>query len=163
MDWMHDLFGRAEETITWTQMLARGVVVFFAGLALLRLAGKRLLGKWDALDIVLAVLIGSNLSRAMTGNAPLWPTLLTTALLLFLHWLLAEAAARMPALGMMLKGRATRLITDGEIDEGALRRHGVGRHDLEQALRCAGHETSDGVAGAWLERNGEISVISARS
>ena len=31
-------------------------------------------GRWSALDIVLAIITGSSLSRARTGSAPLWGT-----------------------------------------------------------------------------------------
>lgn len=161
MHWepLHDLIGRAGEPIGIVQMGVRGLVVFVIGLVFVRLAGKRLFGKWDALDIVIAVIIGSNLSRAMTGSAPFGPTLLTTALLIGLHAVLASLAARVPALGRVMKGRAVTLVRDGEIDVQACRRSGVGSRDLEQAFRLAGHVDAATVDAAWLERNGEISVI----
>src|SRR4051794_9298062 len=88
-----DIFG-ATSHITWLQECARGVLIFFYGLALVRLAGRRVFGKWAALDIVVSIIVGSNLSRALTGNAELWGTLAATTLLILLHWILAHAAAR---------------------------------------------------------------------
>ena len=117
----------------------------------------------DALDIVIAVLIGSNLSRTLTGGAPLGPSLVATALLILLHAAFAHLAARVPALGRLMKGRAVQLVRDGEIDEAARVRTGVGDRDLEQALRQAGHTDVSTVESAWLERNGAISVIERRT
>ena len=163
MDAIHDLIGRAGEPIGLLQMSVRGLIVFALGLIFLRLGGKRMFGKWDALDILIAVIIGSNLSRTLTGGAPFGPVLATTALLIGLHWSLAGLSARMPWLGRIMKGRAERLVSEGEVDEAARKRAGVGRHDLEQALRLAGHADLSTVEAAWLERNGLISVIGRKA
>ena len=158
LDGLHGLIGREGEITAW-QMSLRAAIIFIYGLALLRLAHKRLLGKWSALDFVLAIVIGSNLSRALTANAPFWETLAATALLVALHWLLCTIAARAPALGPLLKGQAARLIHDGVVDAAAMRRHAVGEHDLQEALRGAGVADVATVREAYLERSGEISVL----
>lgn len=162
MDWadpLHALVGAEGADITWWQMSIRAVAVFLFGLALIRFAGKRLFGRWGAMDIVLSVIIGSNLSRTLTGNAPFLQTLAATALLVALHALLARAAVRFPSLGPLLKGRSVKLIEDGRVDRRMMARHGVGDHDLEQALRCSGLDDAGGARAAHLERNGEISVL----
>lgn len=156
---LHELIGHEGEPILWWQMCLRATLILLFGLILFRLAGKRVFGKWGALDIILSVIIGSNLSRALTGGAPFLATLAATALLIVLHWALAAAAVRLPRLGPFLKGVPAKLIEDGEIDERAMVRHGVGANDLEAALRCAGVADSRSVKSAWLERNGDISVI----
>ena len=162
IDSLHLLVGREGEAILWWQMGARGVLVFLFGLLLVRVAGKRVFGKWGAFDIILSVIIGSNLSRALTGNAPFVQTLAVTAALVVLHRLLAAVAARVDWLSPAIKGRPARLIRDGEVDRKALIRHGLGENDLQAALRCAGVEAPHAVSGAWLERNGQISVIPRR-
>jgi uncharacterized membrane protein YcaP (DUF421 family) len=161
MDALSNLLGRSGEDLTWLQMSARAVVVFVFGVALVRLASKRAFGKWDALDIILSIIIGSNLSRALTGNSPLWPTLAGTTVLILLHSALAHLAARLRPLGPLLKGNSAQLASDGKVDEAALRRHGIGRHDLEEALRCSGVAEMSEVRSIWIERNGSISVIKA--
>jgi uncharacterized membrane protein YcaP (DUF421 family) len=159
VDLLHAFIGRDDGEIAWWQMCNRPVLIFVFGLMLVRAAGKRVFGKWGAIDILLSVIIGSNLSRTLTGSAPFLPTLAATAVLVVLHRIATMAALRLPALGPILKGRTARLILDGEVDRAALRRHGVGEHDLESALRGAGLLSTDGVAEAWLERNGDISII----
>ncbi|MFC3079928.1 DUF421 domain-containing protein [Phenylobacterium terrae] len=159
MDALTDIFGRSGEELTWLQMSARAVVVFAFGVALVRIASKRAFGKWDALDIIVSIMIGSNLSRALTGNAPLLPTMAASLTLILLHAALAHLAVRIRPLGPFLKGSAARLVTDGEVDEKALRRHGIGRRDLEEALRCSGVEDLAEVRSVWIERNGSISVV----
>lgn len=159
MEQLYELIGRDGGDITWWQMSVRAAIVFFFGLVLVRAAGKRVFGKWTALDIVLSIIIGSNMSRALTGNAPFVETLIATSALVALHSLLIMASVRVPALGHLLKGRGVRLIEDGRTDHRAMRRHGIGEQDLEEALRQAGLDDPSGVRTAYLERNGDISVL----
>ena len=79
--------------ISWWQECVRAIAIFAYGLILVRLAGRRIFGRWAALDIVVAIIIGSNLSRALTGNAPFGGTLAACALLVALHWVLAQGVA----------------------------------------------------------------------
>ena len=159
MEAFYDLIGQDGGDITWTQMSARAVIIFFFGLVLVRAAGKRVFGKWTALDIVVSIVIGSNMSRALTGNAPFVETMIATAVLVGLHSVLIAVGVRWPALAHLVKGRGVRLIEDGRVDQRAMRRHGIGQHDLEEALREAGLEDAAKVRTAYLERNGDISVV----
>jgi uncharacterized membrane protein YcaP (DUF421 family) len=155
---LHALIG-VKDDIAWWQMCVRAALIFAFGLVLVRVAGKRVFGKWTAIDIVLSIIIGSNLSRALTGAAPFVETLVATAVLVGLHSALIMAGVRWPALGHLLKGRGVRLIKDGEADHRAMRRHGIGEHDLEEALRDHGLDDVAQVREAYLERNGDISVL----
>jgi uncharacterized membrane protein YcaP (DUF421 family) len=155
---LQQLFGETGN-VTWAQECARAVVVFFYGLVLVRLAGRRVFGKWAALDIIVSIIVGSNLSRAITGSAALWGTIAATTLLMVLHWTLAHAAARWSVLSHVLEGRAKRLAGEGDLDETMLRRHAVSKADLNEALRGAGIETADGARSIMLEPSGKISVL----
>ncbi len=156
--WLADL---DQIPASWWQTSLRALVVFGCGLLLVRIAGKRAFGKWAALDIVLAVIIGSNLSRTITGGAPFWPTIFATLAIVGLHAALSFGAVMWPDLGDWVKGRPARLIQNGKIDHRQLKRHGIGIRDLQQALRLAGSTDPHDVASAHLERNGEISVVAA--
>lgn len=162
MDTFHLLVGSDTGDIAWWQMSVRGVLIFFIGLVLVRIAATRAFGRWGALDIILAVIVGSNLSRALTGSAPFMPTVIATFLLVMLHGLLSWAAIRWPQISNLAKGRPTQLVSDGECDWAAMRRHGLGPGDLDSALRSSGHESLDHVEAVYLERNGDISVIDKR-
>lgn len=161
MEAFYNLIGQDGGDIRWWQMCARAAIIFIYGVVIVRMAGKRVFGKWTAIDIVLSIVIGSNLSRTLTGNAPFVETLAATAVLVVLHSMLIMVSVRWSGLGHLLKGKGVRLITDGVVDERALRRHGIGEQDLEEALRDAGLEEPSGVRMAYLERNGDISVVKA--
>jgi uncharacterized membrane protein YcaP (DUF421 family) len=152
------LFG-ASHSITWQQECARAVVIFAYGLAAIRLAGRRLFGKWAALDIIVSIVIGSNLSRALTGNAPLWGTLAGTSLLLFLHWGLARAATLSPMVSKLFEGGPIVLARNGMPSADTLRSENVSAVDIGEALRQAGLHEQDEAEIITLEPSGKITIL----
>lgn len=156
---LNDLFGPAGGSLTPAQECARAVLIFAYGLVLVRLAGRRVFGKWAALDIIVSIMIGSNLSRALTGSAALWGTLAATALLIALHWVLARAAARWAALSHLLEGRALRLGRDGRLEAHHLVAQGISEADVAEAVRAQGLEDASGSRLVMLEPSGKISVL----
>ena len=162
LDTVHLIIGREGEEITWWQMSARAVVIFAYGLFLVRLAGRRVFGQWAPLDIVVSLIIGSNLSRALTGTVPLAQTLVATTVLVLLHALVAALLVRVPRLSPMFKGASVTLAEGGQVNESALRRSGLGAKDFEEAVRIGGARDASEVESARLERNGKISVIRRR-
>lgn len=156
---IHIVLGSVDETLTTTQMCLRASVLFIYGIILLRLAGTRIFGKAVPLDIIMSVIIGSNLSRCLTGNAPLVPTMVATAFLLALHWGLAQWAHRSKGFATLVKGKPHVLVREGEIDYSAMRHEGIGIRDLETAMRDGGVNDMEEVRTATLERDGSITVI----
>lgn len=154
-----DLLGPTGGQITAAQECARAVLVFVYGLLLVRLAGRRVFGKWSALDIIVSIILGSSLSRCLTGSAPLWGTFAASALLMVLHWLLALAAARSLTLSHVLEGRPVRLGQGGELDVPALARHAISEADIKEALRGVGLEHHSGSRLIVLEPSGKISIL----
>lgn len=145
--------------LAWWQECARAVLVFAYGLVMIRLAGRRVFGKWAALDIIVSIIAGSNLSRALTGGADLFGTLAATTLLMALHWVLARLVARFRWLSHLLEGAPTVIAEQGQVDIGRLHRHAVSRADLTEALHAAGVEDMTAVRLVVLEPSGKISVL----
>ena len=142
------------------EMSLRAILVYIAGWAILRAGGNRFLGRETAFDIVLGFVLGSMLSRAINGSAPLFVTLAASALLVLLHQVLAWLTYRSHRFGLLLKGRAETLIQDGQVLEQGLRKHQISQGDLEEALRLNGRVADPSqVQEARFERNGDISVI----
>ncbi len=147
--------------VSWLQECARAVAIFFYGLVLLRLVGPRLFGRWSALDIIVSIIIGSNMSRALTGSADLWGTLAATTVMLLLYWLCIQLVARVPSLSRLLEGRPVAIATDGVLDDAKMRLHGVSETALREALRSAKVDHAGQSRLILLEPSGKISVIPA--
>jgi uncharacterized membrane protein YcaP (DUF421 family) len=158
---INDIFGNPG-SVTWAQECARAALIFVYGLGALRLAGRRLFGQWAALDITVAIVTGSTLSRAMTGNAELWGTLAATTLLITLHWIFARAAVRWTLVSRLLEGSAVQVGEQGNVNHDLLLRYGITPASLEQALRAAGVESIGRAQKVVLEPSGKISVIASK-
>lgn len=159
METLHYLIGEQTPHMAWWQMCLRAVIIFAYAVSLYRLAPRRSFSNLSALDIVITVVLGSSLSRALTGSAPLLPTLVATALLVLLYAGMSALAPRSALLSRLVKGRPIKLIEAGEIDWQAMRRAQLGQHDITEQLRLNGVTDVSQVQLAHLERNGQISVV----
>ena len=145
--------------LAWYQECARAALIFVYGLALVRIAGRRIFGKWSALDIVVSIVIGSNLSRALTGGAQLWGTLAATTSLVALHWVLARLVASSPAFSRIIEGKAIELARHGEPSHSRRERYAVSHSDLDEALRQSGVDDIAAARLVTLEPSGKITVL----
>ncbi|HKS27420.1 MAG TPA: YetF domain-containing protein [Pyrinomonadaceae bacterium] len=146
------------------QMSLRAAIIFIISIVLLRIGNKRFMGKSTAMDVMLGIVFGSTVSRAITGNAPFFPTLAASLVLVLLHWLLAAVAFRSHGFGQMVKGRDSVLVRDGEPQRDAMRRSHITEQDIEEAMRNQGKQPEiRAIKAAHLERNGDISIITKDS
>ena len=154
------LLGPDPNPIVWWQMLTRAVLIFVYLWALVRIADRRAFSQISAFDLVIGMILGSTLSRALTGNAPFFATLLTAGALMLLHVALAKIALRSSRFGYFLKGTEEQLIREGRLLSDSLERTSITERDLREALRSQlGKKSLDEVQEAYLERNGRISFI----
>ena len=128
---------------------------------MLRAGGRRTFARWSALDIIISIIAGSSLARAMTASAPFGGTLAAVALLMLLHLTFAYAVSRSPRLSELIEGRSVLLGEGGQLDDGARRHHLISQADIREALRQHGVERLGQTVAVHLEANGKISVIKA--
>ncbi|MBD0373740.1 MAG: DUF421 domain-containing protein [Pyrinomonadaceae bacterium] len=144
-------------------MSLRAVIVFILAIIMLRIGDKRFMGKSTALDVMLGIVFGSVVSRAITGNAPFMPTLIASLVLVLLHWTLSAIAFRSRGFATMIKGHDRLLMRDGQMQHDVMKKSHITEHDLKEALRINGEPPDlSRVDAAHLERNGDISVISKK-
>lgn len=152
--------GRESDNLTVPQTVLRTVAVYVFAVLAVRLGSRRFLGKASAFDVVVAITIGSILSRAVDGSSPFLIALVSVAALVGMHGLLAALANRLRWFGPLVKGSPVLLVRDGQVDLRGMRRSGVSQGDLEEALRLQARDTDlSRVRAAYLERNGSISVL----
>ncbi len=152
--------GADAEHVGAVQTALRTVLVYALTLALVRIANKRFLSEATAFDVVVAIMLGSIMSKAVDGSTPLHLTLLAGAVLLGMHWLFGVLAFHTDWFGPLVKGERVLLIKDGEVQDEGMRRANVTSADLAQVLRLQTNGTDPSkVRLAYLERNGEISVV----
>ena len=152
--------GNEQENLAFWQMALRGIIIYITAVALVRVGEKRFMGKNTAFDVILGIILGSVLSRAITGNAPFLPTVAVGVVLVTLHWFFSVIAFHSDRFGTILKGSKRKLVENGKIDWNNMRKSHIGENDLMGALRSNGQISSiDEVEVAHFERSGDISVI----
>lgn len=154
------LFGTGPK-LGWGQECARALLVFVYGLVVIRVAGRRIFGSWAAVDIIVSIVVGSSLSRAITGGADLVGTLAAMTALIALHRLLSVAAARWPAVSRLIEGLPVVLARDGRVLGACMVAHAVSHPDLHEAMRRVGVEEVRGTKEITLEPSGNITVVKA--
>lgn len=138
----------------------RTIIVYVFTLAIIRLGSKRFLSKATAFDVIVAIMLGSVMSRAINSSSAFFATLLAGLVLLAMHWLFALVAYRTDWFGSYVKGQRILLIEDGEIQRDGMRSGSITHDDLTQAIRLKTNQTEPSkIKLAYLERDGQISVI----
>jgi uncharacterized membrane protein YcaP (DUF421 family) len=159
MTWFQLIVGPDSGTPTTAQFCARALILFIYGILCIRIAGRRTFSNLSPLDIFVAIVVGSNISRAMTGKAPFLPTLVATILVVLLHRLIAMATVRSNWLARFVKGKPIILVRDGIIDNNAMRLANISDDDLLEGLRMEQADCVEDVRLVTFERGGKMSVI----
>ncbi len=164
-DWWQDFIwaiGGSEisSPIPIWQLALRTVIVYGVALFLIRVAKRRFMGGFTTFDILLGFVVGSIMSRAITGAIRLIDMIVVVSILIALHWIIAAFTYKNDKVSEYVKNSARKLIEDGKIDEDAMEESKIGKNDLLQALReKGGVEKPEEVKSAYLERDGTITVI----
>ncbi len=160
IEWLSGLLELKEDWLSYRAMTLRAVIVFISALIILRIGSRRFLSKLSPFDVLLAIMVGSISSRAITGNSAFGPSILTIAVLVGLHWLLGFAAYHTDGLGTWLKGSPRHLVKAGEIQQPQMQKAHITKRELEECTRSTGVAGGiDAIEDAWLERDGSISVV----
>lgn len=145
--------------ISLWEKVARTVVVYLGIAILLRVAGKRLLGQMNSLDLVVVLLLSNVVQNAIIGpDNSVLGAMIGAVVLVSFNALLDRISHRSPAFKRLLGGSATEVVSNGVVDAAALDRLGISRSELDLALRRQGSDEPGQVQRASLEPEGEIVV-----
>jgi len=141
-------------------LVLRAVVVYFFLLVALRLAGRRELAQLTSFDLVLLLIISNAVQNAINaGDNSLGGGLVSAVALLLLNWGVGFASYRWRRVERLLQGRPARIVTDGKIHFGELRRELITLAELRSALRKQGVMRIADCDQVVLEPDGTLSVI----
>jgi uncharacterized membrane protein YcaP (DUF421 family) len=159
VDFINEILGSQDGELSWYQMAVRAAIAYFAVLLMIRFGNKRFLGKLTSHDIILAIILGSIVSRGITGPSPLFATLITATILVVLHGILSYGAIKFDFISNLLKGSKRTLIEDGKMDKDAMKQSRITEDDIMMEARKNGIIEMDDIQYAYLERSGDISII----
>jgi uncharacterized membrane protein YcaP (DUF421 family) len=138
----------------------RTIVVYFALLIGIRIAGKRELGQMSPFDLVVVLIIANAVQNAMVGpDTSLNGGLMAAFILLLINWIVGRLRLRYHWLERDITGHATLLVNDGHFIEHNMRHEGIDEDDVEMAMREHGVNKVSQVEVAILEVDGTISIV----
>lgn len=162
MESINWLIGTGEKIadLTLIQTITRTIIVYSIALLVIRLAKRRFMGNFSAFDILMGFVVGSILSRIITGREHILHGFLAITTIVVLHYLIAHLTFHFKGLSNLIKNDERQLIKDGKLDSNAMKLSKLGENDLRQALRQKGGVLDvKNVECAFLERDGTITVI----
>ena len=153
------IFEEGNNLNTW-QMALRGIVVLFTMILFTKIGKRKFLGRNSILDIIMAVILGSVVSRSINGSTTLIPSLVTVFCLIICHWLLTYLAVKSKSFARFFEGEPYQIVKEGEADEEALKSSHFTHRDIMEAARLRGNVSDfSKIKEAYVELNGSISII----
>ncbi|MEM7590711.1 MAG: YetF domain-containing protein [Cyanobacteria bacterium P01_A01_bin.83] len=148
----------AQQLNIW-QMGLRAAIIYVAALVMVRLAGdRRFIGKHAVFDVILSIIFGSTLSRAINGASAFFATIFAGFVLVSMHWLFSAIAFHFSQFENLIKGRSRVIIKDGQLCHKAMQDLHITKADLLSILRLQCQiDRLEQVEQARFERNGDIS------
>ena len=148
---------------TWAglgRVVITGCAVYAGLIVMLRLSGKRTLGKMNAFDLVVTVALGSTLATVLLDKAvPLAEGLVALLMLICLQFAIAWVSVRSHRFEQFIKSEPTLLVHDGRYLDARLQQQRVTREEVGAALRAHGKTAIDDIQSVVLETDGTLTVI----
>jgi uncharacterized membrane protein YcaP (DUF421 family) len=142
------------------EIIVRGSVVYLALYVMLRAVLKREAGTTGMTDLLVIVLIADAAQNAMAGQyVSITDGLILVATIVVLAYLLDILAYRFPLLRRLIEPRPLLLIKDGVVIRRNLRREFITDDELRAQLRERGIEDVAQVRRAYMEPDGQFSII----
>ena len=152
--------GMKPEDFGVLQVGLRALVIYIVAVTALRLADRRFLSRISAIDIILGIMLGTMLGRAINGSAAVGPSIAGAFVLIVLHRISAYFGYRSAGFASLVHGHAIELFAEGQMNRTAMRKTRITEDDLMQQIREHGSiERLDQAERVTLERGGQISVV----
>ena len=141
------------------EKLIRPVIVYLVLVLLLRLFGKRELAQLNPFDLVVLLSLSITVQNAIIGeDNSVTGGLIGAFSLLAINWLVVRVLFRSRKLTKVIEGRATVLVTNGQVDQRALQSESLTREELLDVIHRQGFEAFVQVRRCELEPNGTFYV-----
>ena len=146
-------------SVSWWELIVRGLIIYFFLIVLLRLTGKRQIGQLAPFDLVLLLVLSNAVQNALNGgDNSVLGGLISASVLVLLNYGVGLATYKNKKLEALIEGRPEVLIHNAKLFTEVMEREKLTHHELNPALRAAGCTCIEQVHVALLENNGAISV-----
>lgn len=154
---MIDLFSME---LSLLEVFLRGTLIYWTIYVLFRLGGRRNVGSLGFTDIIVVLLVAEAVGDGLGGgDESILGGLAVAATIIFWSIFIDRLCFFFPAAIKVFEPSKLCLVTNGEMNLKNMRREYVTRDELMEQLRLHSIASLEQVKRAYLENNGEISVI----
>ena len=145
--------------VPWWELVIRGLIVYLFLIGLLRLTGKRQIGEFSPLDLILLLILSNAVQNSMSaGDNSLIGGLISATTLVGINYFVNLLMFKNKKFEAILEGGPQVLISQGKIFEEVMNDAKLTRLELDSTLRLAGYFELKKVKLAILENNDRVSV-----
>ena len=127
-------------TVHWSELIGRGLLIYFFLILLLRATGKRQIGQMSPFDLVLLMVLSNAVQNSMVGgDNSVSAGLILAVTLVAANWIVGKVTTSSRTMEQLIEGSPQVLFHNGKIYEKIL--------------------SEDQVRTAILENDGSISII----
>ena len=138
----------------------RTLLIYVILIATVRLMGKRQIGELEVTDLVTTLMLSEIAALPITDtNIPVSHALIPMITLLFLEVASSVILIRIPKLKALVSARPTVIISNGVLNQEALRSIRISMEELMGEIRQQGYSSMDQVNDAILEKNGKLTIL----
>ncbi|WP_088547036.1 DUF421 domain-containing protein [Paenibacillus aquistagni] len=140
--------------MNWS-LIGQTILIYIAGVALLRVSGRKSISQMTIPETVIMIAIGTLLIQPVTGRG-LWTTFGVAAVLVIALLITGIIQLKSDRLESLISGKAVSVIENGTIHVQNLRKLRLSVDKLETRLRQHGIANIGDVEWATLEVNGQL-------
>jgi uncharacterized membrane protein YcaP (DUF421 family) len=142
------------------EKILRPIIVYFALIVGLRMAGKRELAQINPFDLVVLLTLSNTVQNAIIGSDnSVTGGLIGAVTLLALNYLVVRFVSKNDRIERIVEGTEDILIENGKVNHALLDKDAISLSELTSAAHRQGFESLDEVQRAVLEPEGGISFI----
>ncbi len=145
---------------SYLELIVRSTAVYGFLLVALRLAGRRELAQMTSFDLVLLLVLSNAVQNSINaGDNSLIGGLVCAVTLVLLNWVMAFLVYRFRFLERVVQGQPIRIVSDGKVHVGALKRERITLAELRSALRKQSIMSISECKQVTLEPDGTLSAV----
>lgn len=142
------------------EIVIRGVLVYAFLLVLVRVSGKREIGKLSPMEFLSTLILSETVSPALTAQDTSFTASAIAATTLMLLAVIASLVTyRWRGAEKIIEGSAEIVIANGVVVRKVMRQQRITLQELRAALHREGVESEKDVRRAYVEASGEITVL----
>ncbi len=142
------------------ESVVRGTVIYIAIFFLVRLLSSRQIGGVGMNDLLLVVLVASAATNSLAGeHKSITNGIILIATVIFWSYLFNWLGFKFPGLQRLFQSAPKIIVKDGQIQENIMQKELITEEELKGKLRRHGNDDISKVRKAYIESDGQISVI----